>query len=87
MPNKTTKTTKPERQKIISSRNQTAYSYVTTTTEHQECMDAIKHKCNWEQMPRMSVLLDWPSLVCEDCAKIMDIREDAEATKAFFAEA
>lgn len=51
------------------------FTYKTTTTSHTKCMERLASKCNWEHMGRVSVLMDWKTIVCEDCRKEMDFRE------------
>ena len=51
------------------------YIYETLQTSHAECMSNIAHKCNWEQMPRTSVLIEYENIVCAKCRKEINIRK------------
>ena len=53
-----------------------SYTYITTVTDHKECMDKLAHKCNWEHMTRLAVLREYSDIVCDDCKKIIDMQFD-----------
>ena len=52
-----------------------AYTYLTTETNHEECMIRLSMKCRWEHMSRLGVLINWPGIVCEKCRQEIDLYE------------
>ena len=43
------------------------YLFKTTKTKHVECMKKVSQKCQWEQMFRTSILIEYPDMVCDKC--------------------
>lgn len=62
----------------FSSGSRRVYTYNTSLTKHKKCMDAVAAKCKWEQMTRLGVLMEWQDILCEECAKVIDIRLETD---------
>lgn len=61
--------------KYFRDRQGNRYSYNTTVTDCEKCMDFIKHKCTWEQITRLKCLIEYPNNICDSCKEIIGIKE------------
>lgn len=51
------------------------YTFRTTETDCKECMGKISHKCKWEFMPRLAVLINYKDILCDGCKDIIGLKK------------
>lgn len=51
------------------------YLIKTTKTDHESCMEKLAHKCNWERMSRLGILIEYPKMMCETCNEKIGLRK------------
>lgn len=59
----------------FKARDGLKYQVDTVITDCKECMNWIKHKCNWEMMTRLAIIWGYYKHLCKDCKKKINLKE------------
>lgn len=60
---------------LVYSTSFGTHLFKTTETDHKECMDKLAAKCRWEWIPRLSVLLNYRNIICDECKKEIGLKK------------